>query len=65
MEAKADQKTIRHAIDALGRMAKVEHCTIQNCVISGDRSVKVEIDSDKAEASVTYPDTFSTGVNVK
>lgn len=44
MGQKADQETIRHGIDALGRMARVEGVTIQNCTIHGDRSVTVEID---------------------
>lgn len=46
MAQKADQDTIRHAIDALGRMACVHGLTIQNCTIKGDRSVMVNVDAD-------------------
>lgn len=46
MAQKADQDTIRHAIDALGRMARVEGVTISHCVIKGDRTVAVNIDAD-------------------
>lgn len=52
--AKADQETIRHGIDALGRMARVEGVTIQNCVINGDRSMIVEIDAENANAEVRF-----------
>ena len=56
MEARADQETIRAAFDALTRMARVEHCTIQNCVINGDRKVEVKIDGENADARVSYDD---------
>lgn len=52
MAQKADQDTIRRAIDALGRMARVEGVTIQNCTIKGDRAVSVNIDAD-ADVSVS------------
>ncbi|MFG1300341.1 hypothetical protein V5F49_11160 [Xanthobacter sp. V3C-3] len=51
MAQKADQDTIRHAIDALGRMARVEGVTIQNCTIKGDSTVMVSVDAD-ADVSV-------------
>ena len=54
MEQRADQETIRHGIDALGRMARVEGVTIQNCVVNGDRSVRVEVDADNAHAEVRF-----------
>lgn len=53
MAANADQETIRTAIKALGEMAKVEHCVIQNCVINGDRTVEVTVDAANADAKVT------------
>lgn len=46
MAAKADQSTIVSAMDALARMARVEGVTIQNCVISGDKSVRVVVEND-------------------
>lgn len=54
MAQPADQETIRHGIDALARMARVEGVTIQNCVINGDRSVTVEIDAENADAEVRF-----------
>lgn len=60
MEAKADQETVRHAIDALTKMAKVEDVTIQHCVINGDRSVVIEMD----DATLTTRPTNTTGFNV-
>ena len=55
MSLSADQETIRHGIDALARMARVEGVTIQHCVINGDRSVRVEVDAENADASISYP----------
>ena len=57
MGQKADQETIRHGIDALARMARVEGVTIQNCVVNGDRSVTVEIDAENADAEVRFRPT--------
>jgi hypothetical protein len=54
MGQKADQKTIRHGIDALARMARIEGVTIQNCVVNGDRSVVVEVDAENADAEVRF-----------
>lgn len=57
MSQKADQETIRHGIEALGKMARVEGVTIKNCVINGDRSVTVEIDAENADAEVRFRPT--------
>lgn len=46
MEAPGDQETKRHAMDKLERMARVEGLTIQNCVVSGDKTVSVVVSSD-------------------
>jgi hypothetical protein len=43
LETGADQKTKRHAVDALARMARVEGVTIQHCVVNGDRSLHVDM----------------------
>lgn len=51
MEARADQRTIRAALNAFGRMAKVEGVTIANCVINGDRTLNVDMDSGKIDDS--------------
>lgn len=54
MMTSGDQETVRHGIDALGRMARVENVTIQHCVINGDRKVVVEVDSENADANVRH-----------
>lgn len=59
MNQAADQETIRHAIDALNRMARIEGVTIQHCVINGDRSVRVEVDAENANAEVRFTPTDS------
>lgn len=57
MNQKADQETIRHGIDALGRMSRIEGVTIQNCVINGDRSVVVEVDAENGDAEIRFNPT--------
>lgn len=52
MAANADQETKRHAIDALSRMARVEGVTIANCIVNGDRSVKVTVDANNGEVDI-------------
>ncbi len=54
MGQKADQETIRHGIDALGRMARIEGVTIQNCVVNGDRTVTVEVDAENGDAELRF-----------
>lgn len=54
MDQRADQDTIRHALDTLGKMARVEGVTIQNCVVNGDRRVNVDISADNADAEVRF-----------
>lgn len=54
MEARADQETIRAGLAALIATARVEGVTIQNCVVNGDRSVRVEVDAENANAEVRF-----------
>lgn len=54
MNMPVDQETMRHGIDALGRMARVENVTIQNCVVNGDRSVSIEVDAENGEFQTRY-----------
>ena len=43
-EVKADQETIRRALDTLAHMAKVENCAISNVVVNGERSIVIDMD---------------------
>lgn len=54
MATPGDQKTIRHGLDMLARMARIENVTIQHCVVNGDRSVTVDIDAENADAEVRF-----------
>lgn len=50
LEAKADQESIRHALDVFSSAFKVEQIVIQNCHITGDDdsvTVKVEVEPGK------------------
>lgn len=50
IEAKADQESIRHALDVFSSTFKVEQIVIQNCNITGDDdsvTVKVEVEPGK------------------
>lgn len=49
IETRADQETIRHALDVLSGMAKVEDVTIQHCVVNGDRTVKIDLENGRVE----------------
>lgn len=63
MAQKADQETIRHGIDALARMARIEGVTIQNCVINGDRSVVVEADKAEVRERPNPQEAYLAGIN--
>ncbi len=50
LEARADQESIRHALDVFSNAFKIESISIQHCHISGDDdsvTVKVEVEPGK------------------
>lgn len=47
MNQPGDQETIRYAIDALGRLARVENVTIQHCHIHGDNTIRIDAATHK------------------
>ena len=37
-----EQRTVRAAIDAIGRIVDINNVTIQSCVINGDKTVNMD-----------------------
>lgn len=46
MNQPGDQETIRHAIDALGRMAQVSNVRFENVHIRGERTINIHADAE-------------------
>lgn len=54
MQQSVDQETIRHGIDALTKLSHIENVSISNVTVTGDRSVEVRVDADRADAAVFH-----------